>query len=418
LIAHPPVSGETASLVAWLHQQALIGASVEAILEGLCAEALALGLELDRAVVAYLVFHPQFDGMTFTWTRDTGRAERQAATQPDIRRLPSPFLHMQTTGTEELRFRLNDRGSSLPFPLLSHLRSLGFTDYFAFFQPFGSSADPTLWPDLPPGTVMREGVTGSFSTARRDGFTERELDVLRALVLPFSVAVKAAAALEMAEILLGTYLGAATGRSVLRGHVQRGHGHQVHAVIFYSDMRDSTTLAASASLETYLSTLNAYFDCVVDAVDAQGGEVLKFTGDGVLAMFPFEEGTQAGTNACGLALAAARDALGRLGNVNARRAAAGASEIRCGIALHAGDVMYGNVGSARRLDFTATGPAVNEVCRLDAQCKTLAVPLVMSDVAASLYGGPLQSLGWHELRGVGRAIEAFSLPEAYGMHRA
>jgi adenylate cyclase len=153
--------------------------------------------------------------------------------------------------------------------------------------------------------------------------------------------------------------------------VQRGHGQRIHAVILYSDMRDSTALAASASLGTYLSTLNAYFEAVVDAVDVQGGEVLKFTGDGVLAMFPFEEGTQAGADACRLALAAARDALGRVAEVNARRAEAGASEIRCGIALHAGDVMYGNVGSARRLDFTATGPAVNEVCRLEAQCKIL-----------------------------------------------
>jgi adenylate cyclase len=410
-MAHPPLAGETASLAAWLHQQALRGANVETILEGLCGQALASGLDLDRAVVAYLVFHPQFDGMTFTWTRETGRAERQAATQPDIRRLPSPFLHMQTTGIEELRYRLNDGGEVLPFPLLSHLRSLGFTDYLAFFQPFGSSADPALWPNMPPGTVMRAGVTSSFSTARYGGFTERELEVFRMLVLPFAVAVKAAATFEMAEILLSTYLGAATGRSVLRGHVQRGHGQRVHAVIFYSDMRGSTALAASAPLETYLATLNAYFDCVVDAVDAQGGEVLKFTGDGVLAMFPFEEGTQAGRNACRLALAAAREALDRMGKVNVRRAATGAAKIRCGIAVHAGDVMYGNVGSAQRLDFTATGPAVNEVCRLEAQCKALAVPLAISDVAASLYDGSLQSLGWHELRGVGRAIEAFSLPE-------
>jgi adenylate cyclase len=254
-MAHPPLPGEIASLAAWLHQQALRGATVEVILEGLCGQALALGLDLDRAVVAYLVFHPQFDGMTFTWTRDTGQAERQAATQPDIRRLPSPFLHMQTTGTEELRYRLDDGGEPLPFPLLHHLRSLGFTDYFAFFQPFGTSADPGLWPDLPAGMVMRVGVTGSFSTARPDGFAERELDVLRALVLPFAVGVKAAATFEMAEILLGTYLGAATGRSVLRGHVQRGHGHRVHAVILYSDMRGSTALAASASLEGYVANL-------------------------------------------------------------------------------------------------------------------------------------------------------------------
>jgi adenylate cyclase len=165
-MAHPPLAGETASLVAWLHQQALKGATVEVILEGLCGQALAIGIDLDRAVVAYLVFHPQFDGMTFTWIRNTGRAERQAATQPDIRRMPSPFLHMQTTGTEELRYRLDDQGNSLPFPLLGHLRSSGFTDYLAFFQPFGTSADPGLWPDLPPGTVMRPGMCSAATAAR------------------------------------------------------------------------------------------------------------------------------------------------------------------------------------------------------------------------------------------------------------
>jgi class 3 adenylate cyclase len=119
---------------------------------------------------------------------------------------------------------------------------------------------------------------------------------------------------------------------------------------------------------------------------------------------------EVGTNACGLA----RGGTGcswLAGGVNALRTAAGASEIRCGIARHAGDVMYGNGGSVRRLAFTATGPAVNEVCCLDARCNTLVVPLVISDVAASLYDSPLQSLGWYELRGVGRTIEAFSLPE-------
>jgi adenylate cyclase len=416
-MAEPRISGETAATVSWLHRQALKGANVDATLEGLCAQFLAGGFDLDRAVVAYLAFHPQFDGMTFTWTRDTGRAERQAATQPDIRRAPSPFFHMQCTGTEELRYRLDNGEDPLPFPLLGHLRSLGFTDYLAFFQPFGSSADPGLWPEMPLGVAMREGITGSFSTLRRNGFSARELAALRMLVPPLAVAVKAAATLEMAETLLGTYLGTASGRSVLRGHVQRGQGHVVHAVVWYSDMRGSTALAASASLETYLATLNAYYDCVVDAVDAQGGEVLKFTGDGVLAMFPFEAGTQAGTDACWLALAAARDTLDRLGEVNARRSEAGATEIRCGIALHAGDVMYGNVGSARRLDFTATGPAINEVCRLEALCKTLAVPLVISEVAASLHGGQLRSLGRHELPGVGRAIEVFSLPEVMGIPR-
>jgi adenylate cyclase len=413
-MADTRISRETASIVSWLHRQALREADVGTVLEGLCAQLLAGGVEIDRAVVGYLVFYPLFDGMSFIWARDTGTAERHAATRPEIQRLSSPFYHMQCTGTEELRYRLDDAEVPLPFAVLDHLRSLGLTDYLAFFQPFGSSADPELWPDLPTGATMREGITGSFATTRAGGFREHELAALRALSPPLAVAVKAAAALEMAETLLGTYLGAATGRNVLRGRVQRGQGQVVHAIVWYSDLRGSTALAESMPLEAYLATLNAYYDCVVDAVDAQGGELLKFIGDGALAMFPFEAGSRAGAEACRHALAAARHALDCLADINARRSEAGATEIRCGIALHAGDVMYGNVGSARRLDFTVTGSAVNEVCRLERLCKSLAVPVVISEVVASLHGGQLGSLGRHVLPGVGHEIEVFSLPENAG----
>ena len=406
------IPGEVvASVVPWLHRQALEGVDAGTILEGLCLRLSAGGLNLERAVVGFLVFHPQFDGINFSWDRHAGGAERHAVTRAEIlRSAPSPFFHMQCTGTEELRYRLEDVGVPLPFPMLEQFRARGLTDYLAFFQPFGGAADPRLWPELPEGVVVRDGITGSFATARAGGFGEDGLATLRALVPPLAVAVKTVAVHEMAETILGTYLGAASGRSVLRGQVRRGQGRVIHAVVWHSDLRGSTALAESVPLETYLAALNAYYDCVVEAVAAEGGEVLKLIGDGVLAMFPFEAGTGAGAEAGRRALAAARDALDRLAEVNARRSEAGTAELRCGIALHAGDIMHGNVGSARRLDFTVTGTAVNEVCRLEAQCKTLGVPLVISDVAASLYGGPLQSLGLHELRGVGRTIEAFALP--------
>jgi adenylate cyclase len=168
-------------------------------------------------------------------------------------------------------------------------------------------------------------------------------------------------------------------------------------------------LAGSLPLEIYLATLNTYYDCVVDAVVEQGGEVLKFIGDGVLAMFPFEPNTQSGMDACEQALAAAHTVFERLGEVNTERSETGLSQINCSIALHAGDVMYGNVGSARRLDFTVTGPTVNEVVRLESICKTLDVPLVISEVVASLTQRPIKSLGLHMLRGVARPMRVFSV---------
>ncbi|HEX2134759.1 MAG TPA: adenylate/guanylate cyclase domain-containing protein [Microvirga sp.] len=404
------MSSETAQLISWLHQQGLSGADGGTILEGLCGRLLGTGLDLERAVVGYLVFHPQFDGITFVWDRAAGKARREAATRPDILRAPSPFLQMQTTKVQELRYRLAEM-SAFPFPFLEGLRGRGFTDYLAFFQPFGGAAGRDLWPDLPEGIDMHEGVTGSFATTRGGGFGERELATLRALAPPLSLAVKAGAVLEMAETLLGAYLGTASGRSVLRGQVRRGQGQVIHAVVWHSDMRGSTELAETAPLHSYLATLNSYYDCVVDAVLEHGGEVMKFIGDGVLGLFPFAPGDQAEQETCRRALSASRDALDRLARVNAHRAAAGMSRIRFGIALHAGDVMYGNVGSAQRLDFTIMGRTVNEVVRLETLCKTLDLPLVVSEAVAALQSGPLELVGRHVLPGVGREMAVFSLPE-------
>src|SRR3712207_5436496 len=166
------IPGETASVVSWLHRQALEGVDAGTILECLGARLLAGGLDLERAVVGFLVFHPQFDGINFSWDRHAGGAERHAVTRAEIlRSSPSPFFHMQCTGTEELRYRLDGAaaGAPLPFSMLEQLRDRGLTDYLAFFQPFGGAADPRIWPELPEGVVVRDGITGSFATARAGG---------------------------------------------------------------------------------------------------------------------------------------------------------------------------------------------------------------------------------------------------------
>jgi adenylate cyclase len=402
-------SNDIASVLPWLHQQALRGATGGTVLKTLCERLVAGGLEIQRAVVGSLVFHPQYDAINYTWTPDIVTTECHPIRRQEILQSPTPFFHLHSTGVPELRQRLDATNASLPFAFFERLRGLGFTDYVAFFQPFGTSADPALWPDLPSGTAMHEGVTSSFSTTRPGGFTENEIASLRALAAPLAIVVKGSSLLEMAEILLSTYLGTASGRSVLRGQVRRGQGQLIHAIVWHSDLRGSTNLAGSLPLEIYLATLNTYYDCVVDAVVEQGGEVLKFIGDGVLAMFPFEPNTQSGMDACEQALAAAHTVFERLGEVNTERSETGLSQINCSIALHAGDVMYGNVGSARRLDFTVTGPTVNEVVRLESICKTLDVPLVISEVVASLTQRPIKSLGLHMLRGVARPMRVFSV---------
>ncbi|HKG75819.1 MAG TPA: adenylate/guanylate cyclase domain-containing protein [Aestuariivirgaceae bacterium] len=400
-------SAQVALVIDWLHQQGLQGHDGGDILDGLCQKLLTIGVDLERAVVGYLVFHPQFEAMNFTWQRGKGPAERASATLADILQAPSPFLEMQLRGIQEMRYRLDKPRAKLPYAFLEQLQRQGFTDYFALFQPFGTFADRTIWPDMPPDMKLQEGVTGSLGTKRPGGFTDRELEMLRSLAPALCVAVRVGAVLEMAETLLQAYLGDDAGRSVLRGHVRRGQSRTIHAVVWHSDLRGSTVLAESAPPELYLITLNQYYDCVVDAVMEHGGEVLKFIGDGVLAIFPFEPATPAETEVSQRALTAARDALTRLATINTKRREDGLHEIRCGIALHSGDLMYGNVGSTRRLDFTVMGPTVNEVVRLETLCKKLNVPLVISETVASVIKEPLRSLGSYKLPGIGRKIEVF-----------
>jgi adenylate cyclase len=408
-MAQPASQHNADSIVSWLHEQGLKGLDGGKVLEGLCEHLCKSGVDVERAVVGYLVFHPQFDGMNYTWTRDIGEAEHQAVTVRDILKMPSPFLDMQSSEIREMRYHLEKHQGPYRYPFLAHIHERGFTDYFAFFEQFGTYADHNIWPDLPVGMRMYEGVTGSFGTKRKGGFTDADLEHLRMLAAPISIAVRIGAILEMAETLLGAYLGKESGRNVLRGHVRRGQGQIIHAVVWHSDLRDSTILAETVPLEIYLEILNRYYDCVVGAVMDHGGEVLKFVGDGVLAIFPFEPASRDANEAPQKALAAATDALKRLNVVNSERSAAGEEPIRCGIALHSGDLMYGNVGSAHRLDFTVMGATVNEVVRLETLCKKLGVPLVISETVAKVSQMHLELLGEYELPGIGRGIKVFTV---------
>ena len=219
-----------------------------------------------------------------------------------------------------------------------------------------------------------------------------------------------------AEDLVKTYLGERTGKQVLAGRTKRGEGEKIHAVIWLCDLRDSTRLSDSLPVESFFRTLNVFFDCTAGAVLDQGGEILSYIGDAVFAIFPIggterplgevcfrEEG------ACAASLAAAWDARSRVDALNQRREKTNEPVLEFGLAIHVGDVMYGNLGVPQRMQFTVIGTAANEAARLAGMCRDLGHWVLVSSAFPSCFPDQMISLGPHAIRGLKLPREIFTL---------
>ena len=228
---------------------------------------------------------------------------------------------------------------------------------------------------------------------------------------PLSLCIKASTTYQLARALLDTYLGQYSGNRILNGVMSRGDGGMIDCVLFYCDLRGSTKLAEELPLADYLALINSYFDCTAGAVSDHGGEVLKFIGDAVMAIFPIDGDGRSAVDMCRAAINATREAFERAEKTNGGGDNGSGPNIEFGISLHVGKVMYGNVGADRRLDFTVTGPAVNQVTRLEGLCKALDVPLVMSETFQQHYVGETVPLGSHLLAGMDREMSVFTLPD-------
>ena len=245
----------------------------------------------------------------------------------------------------------------------------------------------------------------SWTTTRPGGFGEDDIAALEAVRLPLARLAEVHALRRVAATLLSTYVGHDAGERILQGRIRRGDIERIDAVILLADLRDFTSLSNRLAGEAVIALLNGYFDAVVPALAAHGGEVLKFMGDGVLGIFPAAAGPGA---ACREALAAVAEADAALGALNARRAEDGEPALRYGLALHLGEVLYGNIGSAGRLDFTAIGPAVNLTARLERLARDLGRTVVVSAAFAARCPAPLIALGRHELRGFAEPETVFT----------
>ena len=407
-----PLGQRIIELHVWAVRQGLLGISAAELFDGFCQRLVIGGLPLWRASAAMRTLHPQWGGYSYLWRRDLNAIEpSQFERGTEYRQdwLTSPFAYLVGQARAEggsgdpwrhLRRQLCGPQARLDFPLLEELAREGGTDYFAQIVRFGPEGDASR------GT----GIAYSFTTDRRDGFSEDDLTLLRAVLPALSLAIMAHAGHTIAAGLLEAYLGGDAGRRVHAGAVERGSVESIRAVLWFADMRGFTKLAdGSAGLEV-IELLDEVFETLTAPLRSRGGQVLKFMGDGMLAIFPLLAETQAET--CRHAIDAAREAMHALDRMNRARAEADRPIAEVDLALHVGEVLYGNVGAADRLDFTVIGPAVNEAARIETLCEPLGRKVLVSAefAAAAESSTGLQPLGHHRLRGV-RELRAI-----YGLH--
>jgi adenylate cyclase len=355
---------------------------------------LATGMPLLRVTLHTSTLHPQYLGATFVWLRTTGQTEQRliAHEVPDLIPYEDNPVRRVVLGGETLRRRIDANDAVLDFPILHDLKAQGATDYLAL--PIASAH-------------LARNYMVTYVIDRPGGFTESEVGDLTRVSQRLPVLVDMHNQKAISRNVLNAYLGAKTGPKVLEGQIRRGTGEEITAVLWSSDLRSFTALSDRLPGNRMIALLNALFDAQAKAIHDHGGEILKFIGDGLLAIFPIERAEMA-AGAARQALEAAMEAIAAVSGLGDELAAVGEPPLHIVVALHLGTVIYGNIGAANRLDFTVIGPAVNLVSRVEAVAKALNLAIVVSDEFARAYGGPLRSLGTHQLRGLATPHELFA----------
>jgi adenylate cyclase len=387
-------------LAAWITEAGLAGQSEIATLTGFCERAVRFGLPIARAIVLADTLHPIYEGRAFRWNRDkdTTVLTEFGRTEEDFGRWQrSPFFYLERSGETLLRRRLISTAND-EFSIFPELIAAGMTDYIAMVNRFANEA---VIGDM-------DGIYSSWATDAAAGFGDRDIADLGQLVPLLALTVKAASLARIAETLVETYLGRDAGKRVLQGQIDRGITDQIEAALWFSDLRSYTRIADTAAPGEIIPLLNDYSDAVISTIYHQGGDVLKLIGDGVLAIFTGDNRQRV----CESAMAAAVAARQSVGELNRTRAAENLPVTDMYLALHVGTVFYGNIGSKERLDFTVIGPAVNEVSRIAAMCRSVDQPLLVSAAFADAVGdlrSHLVSVGRFALRGVAQPQELYTV---------
>lgn len=350
---------------------------------------------LLRSHISMREIHPFIDHTDYTWFRGVG-ISKNSEPRPEAERLrwtTSPLFHMVTSFMPEMHCDLTDPEEISRFPIFSEFEAIGATDYVGFLMPFDN---------LEIAKMRMDGMVSSWLTDRQGGFTDSEIVSLRRLVALFSAVARIYKRERTLEDVLSAYLGPLAGEQILAGKNQRGDGDVIQAVIWICDLRNSSSLADKLPMSEYLTLLNQFFESMAEAVMAERGEVLKFMGDGFLAIFPTSSESDI-TNAVERSLKAAK-----MGKKTLADHPSGAKDLKYGIGIHHGDVMFGNIGAKERLDFSVIGPAVNMASRLQDLTKELDVDLLISAALANRIMEPWRDFPPQTIAGLKSPVEVKS----------
>jgi len=391
-----PTVDTVEAIAEWLIGDARRIASPARALDEYAWRLLAAGLPVIRVTLHSGTLHPQFLGAAYVWWRTTAQTQEIMVMHEvaDLVPYAGNLVARVRLGGETVRRRLDSPAVRLDFPILRDLKAQGVTEYLG----------------LPVRSA--DGMSAhmaSYSTDKPGGFSEAEIVELTRVSKRLPIMADMHSQRQIAENVLKAYLGPLTGPRVLAGKIRRGTGETIAAVLWSSDLRSFTQLSDNLPGEEVIAILDQVFDAQARAIAAHGGEILKFIGDGLLAMFPVAT-PDAAAKAAADAMVAAAEALAAVQTIECGSTGTGALKIV--IALHYGTAIYGNVGAAERLDFTVIGPGVNLVSRIEAVAKSLDLPLIVSDDFARVCGGTLRSLGLHKLRGLEQPHELFAPTEA------
>jgi adenylate cyclase len=378
----------------WLIDGGRSASSPTQVMAETCERLVEAGLPLWRVGIFVRTLHPDIVGRNFIWRPGAevvvGSADFDVLDSPEFRNSPLAIVFRDG---REVRSRLDDPEGKR-FPFFDDMRAEGVTDYIAL---------PLLFTD-------GSSHASSWTTKQPGGFSDDDLATLKAIVRPLTRLVEIVNLRRTASNLLETYVGNRAGERILGGQIRRGHTETMHAAIWLSDLRGFTALSDRLPAETVVDILNRYFDCQVSAIRAQGGEVLKFMGDGLLAVFPIAEQDGDIGQVCGRVLEAARQSRA---SVDAMRYLIGETveRFRFGVALHVGKILFGNIGGGNRLDFTCIGPAVNLAARLEKIAGRLNRTIVVSAEFAGNCDGGWVDLGEFPIAGFSKAERVYGLQD-------
>lgn len=387
-------ASELQKVTDWLIDGARSAASPTDMMAQTCERLVQAGIPLWRVGVFVRTLHPDIYGRNFIWRPgagvELGTVDFDILNAPEFK---ASALSIAFTQGIEVRARMDDP-ESRRFPIIEDMRAEGVTDYVVLPLRFIE------------GTIN----ASSWTTKQPGGFSDDQLAALRRIVTPLARLIEIISLSRTATLLLDTYVGNRAGARILGGQIRRGHADSMHAAIWLSDLRGFTALSDRLPAETVVDILNGYFDCQVAAIRTHGGEVLKFMGDGLLAVFPIDEYVGDAQQVCGHVLEAARESRA---SVEAMHYPIGdaVERFRFGVALHVGRILYGNIGGGNRLDFTCIGPAVNLAARLEKIAGRLHRTVVASEGFAGICAGGWSELGEFPIAGFSKAQRVFGLAD-------